>query len=117
MNRHLLGVNVIVCGMLLTGCSVKGKWHLASVEPSAATRDVQYHDLTLQNDGSFYAEADEASIGTTSGTYTYKDGVLCLNEHDGERHTYDAKLVSATDMQLETFWEGEKLKLKYKRQE
>ena len=117
MKRNLLSFSLIAGFTSLAGCGVQGKWTLADVEPTAATRDVQYHNLTLQKDGSFYAEAKEASIDSTSGTYTYEDGVLCLKEQDGERHTYDAKLVSATDMRLESFWQGQKLKLKYKRQE
>ena len=101
----------------LAGCSIPGKWTLAEVDPTAATRDTEFHSLTLQKDGTFYAEAKEpGGIKTTSGTYTYKHGVLDLVAHDGERHTYDAQMLNNNDLRLATTWQGKKLKLKYDRQ-
>lgn len=111
----LLFANVAAVAAL-TGCSIPGKWTLAKVDPTAATRNAEFHSLTLQKDGSFYAEAKEAGgIKTTSGTYTYKHGVLDLVAHDGERHTYDAKMLNNNDLRLATTWQGKKLKLKYDR--
>lgn len=99
------------------GCSIPGKWTLAEVDPTAATRDAEFHSLTMQKDGTFYAEAKEpGGIKTTSGTYTYEHGVLDLKAHDGERHTYDAKMLNNNDLRLATTWQGKKLKLKYDRQ-
>lgn len=103
--------------LAITGCGIDGTWSLAEVDPTAARRDMEFHSLTLQKDGSFYAEAREVGgIRTTSGTYTFKDDVLNLTAHDGERHTYDAHLKdSGNELELERFWEGRKVKLEYKR--
>jgi len=101
----------------VAGCSMPGKWSLAKVEPTAGTRNAEFHSLTLQKDGTFYAEANEpGGIKTTSGTYTYKHGILDLLAHDGERHTYDATFVNNNDLRLATTWQGQKLKMKYERQ-
>jgi hypothetical protein len=78
---------------MLSGCAVTGKWDLAAVEPTAARRDFKYEVLTLQKDGTFYAEAREPVTMTTSGTYRFEKGVLSLAEHNGARHTYDAQLL------------------------
>lgn len=92
------------------GCGVQGKWSLAGVEPTAATRDFQYHSLTLQKDGTFYAEAGAGPIHTTSGTYSYEEGTLDLVEHNGVRHTYDAKIEDGGNkLSLAQFWEGQRL--------
>lgn len=110
----LFGSVAVVASM--AGCSIPGKWTLAEVDPTAATRDAEFHSLTLQKDGSFYAEANEAGgIKTTSGTYTYKHGVLDLIAHDGERHTYDARMLNNNDLRLATTWQGKRLNLKYDR--
>ena len=65
----------------------------------------------------FYAEAKEGEgIRTTSGTYTYQDGILNLKAHDGEVHTYPAKLVDGgRTLKLDGTWEGNKLELRYER--
>ncbi len=103
----------------LSGCGVTGTWSLATVDPIAATRDVEFHTLRMEQDGSFYAESKEereGGIASTSGVYTFDDGVLHLKEHDGERHTYDARLEnSAQELCLERTWNGRKLKMKYDR--
>lgn len=111
-------LGLIAASLFLSGCNVVGSWSLASVDPNAARRDVEYHSMTLQKDHSFYAESkEETGVRTTSGTYTFEKGVLDLKAHDGERHTYDARLTSNTQLRLEGFWEGRKLKMKYERQE
>jgi hypothetical protein len=94
-----------------TGCSVQGKWQLETVEPSAARRDFQYEVLTLEKDGSFYAEAREIAkdTRTTSGTYRYEDGVLALREHDGEERTYRAECPSAKRLKLKDTWKDREL--------
>lgn len=120
-NRRSARTGVLFGGMtaflFLSGCSIPGKWTLAEVDPTAATRHTEFHSLTLQKDGTFYAEAKEpGGIKTTSGTYTFKHGVLDLLAHDGERHTYDAQMLNNNDLRLATTWQGKKLKLKYDRQ-
>lgn len=117
------GSKYIGCGMIyglavmlaaLTGCSVHGKWSLADVEPSAARRDFQYEVLTLQPDGSFYAEAREGATRTASGTYRYEDGVLSLREHDGEEHAYEAE-VGSDRMKLSQTWQDRRLVARFDR--
>lgn len=100
--------------LVSAGCSVQGKWSLSSVEPSAARRDFQYEVLSLEKDGSFYAEAREGGTRTTSGTYRYENGVLSLREHDGEEHAYDAD-VSADRMNLKQPWQDRQLVAKFER--
>lgn len=106
----------LLAAMVLSGCTVVGKWSLASVDPEAARRDFEYTSLTLQKDGTFYAEEEENGIKTTSGTYSYGDGVLSLSAHDGERHTYDAH-IRGDRLHLEEVWKGQKLKAEFERKE
>lgn len=109
----------VVCVVLLpalAGCSIHGKWSLASVEPSAARRDFQYEVLTLEKDGSFYAEAREPATKTTSGTYRYDDGVLWLREHDGEEHSYEAE-VAGECLKLKQPWKDRQLVARFERKE
>jgi hypothetical protein len=114
---RIAGIVVFALALLgATGCAVQGKWSLASVEPSAARRDFQYEVLTLENDGSFYAEAREGRTKTTSGTYRFERGVLSLREHDGEEHAYDAQ-VSADELKLATTWEDRKLVARFDRKQ
>jgi hypothetical protein len=88
---------VMFAALIVTGCGITGKWSLESVNPTADRRDFEYQSLTLQKDGTFYAESLEPHQGieTTSGTYTYKNGTLALVAHDGEEHTYQAQLEDA----------------------
>jgi hypothetical protein len=114
--RQLLRLSIIGSLLALAGCSVQGKWSLASVEPSAARRDFQYEVLNLEKDGSFYAEAREGATRTTSGTYRYENGVLALREHDGEEHTYNAD-VSADQMKLKQPWQDRQLVAHFERKQ
>jgi hypothetical protein len=123
-----------------SGCSsVVGQWSLKEVSPNAAQRDVEYRTLTLQKDGSFYAEASEGrqavavtipegetvvgerkpgAIETVSGTYTYnsKNKTLALTEHDREQNTYDAQLQKGgKELVLLTFWKDKKMKAVYEK--
>jgi len=106
---------------VLAGCSsVVGQWSLKEVEPTAAQRDVQYRTLTLQKNGTFYAEANEGEIKTVSGTYDYnaKTDTITFREHDREQNTYDAQLKDGgQELQLLSFWEGRKLKAIYEKEE
>lgn len=102
----------------IVGCSVDGKWSLADVEPTAAIRDFEYQSLTLQKDGTFYAEAVDGPIQTSSGTYTFKDGTLDLINHEGTRHTFDASLADGGNkLCLARMWEGRRLKAVMERKE
>jgi hypothetical protein len=113
-----LSVGMIMGLVLLSGCGVAGKWSLAAVDPTAARRDVEYHELTLQKDGTFYGEAKEVGIETTSGVYTYKRGVLDLTAQDGERHIYDARLgFGGNTLHLSEASSNGVMKLKYDRLE
>lgn len=104
--------------LTLTGCSVQGKWSLADVEPTAARRDFEFESLTLQDDGTFYAESRGPNgIETSSGTYTYDDDLLDLQAHSGERHTYNAKFITATRLQLQGFWNGRRVYADFDRTE
>lgn len=117
--RRSLSTIAMIGGIALTsGCAgVQGKWDLATVEPTAAQRDVEFRSLRLDKDGTFFAEANEGeAIRTTSGTYSFRDGVLYLKEHDGETATYDASLSNAgEELHLANYWQGRRLKLKYER--
>lgn len=104
--------------LLLTGCSVEGKWALSKVEPTAARRDFEFKSLTLQDDGTYYAESHSPTgIETQSGTYTYDDNTLSLVAHSGERHTYNAKFITASRLELQGFWKGRKLYADFNRTE
>lgn len=102
----------------LVGCSVDGKWSVARIDPDAARRDFEFSSLTLQDDETFYAEANGTDgIKSVSGTYTYDDGVLSLKTHDGQRYTYDAKLCAAGhEMKLARHWEGRRLEATLERE-
>jgi len=98
--------------VLTTGCaSMEGKWSVAKVEPTAARRDFAFESLTLQSDGTFYAEAKEGGkTDSVSGTWKLDDGVLALREHDGECHTYDAELEpSGKRLKLVRHWSGQRM--------
>lgn len=105
-----------LAAVLASGCtSIVGRWSLAGVDPEAARRDVKYHTLTLQKDGTFYADAKEApGIRTTSGTYSYRKNILHLQTHDGDHFSYDAK-IEGNNLWLENFWQGQKIKMKYEK--
>ncbi|MBL8880184.1 MAG: response regulator [Phycisphaerales bacterium] len=111
MKNYLLILCATAGSILAIGCGVNGNWSLGTVDPSASRRYVEYHTLTLQKDGTFYAEAkEESGIKTTSGTYTYKDGVLHLVAHDGESHTYDAKVKSSGNhLELRELADGQRI--------
>lgn len=114
MRKVRFGISLLFCVVGLTGCSIQGKWSLAEVEPTAARREAQYEVLTLQKDGSFYAEAKERGVQTTSGTYSFENDTLTLREHDGEQNAYPAKL-SGDELRLEHIWQGQKVEMRYER--
>jgi len=95
----------------LPGCAdISGKWSLATVEPTAARRDFEYEVLTLQPDGTFYAEAREIGTESTSGTYTFGGGRLALKEHDGERQVFRARFDDGgRELRLARDWEDSEL--------
>ncbi len=115
--RMVWSVCLIMSAALFVGCTEHGKWSLSEVDPTAARRDFQFQSLTLQRDGTYYAEADEGmGIESTSGTYTYENGVLALASHDGERHTYDAELMrGGRQLQLQRHWNGQRLTATFQR--
>lgn len=126
--------------VLMMGCSIRGKWSLASIEPEAARRDFEYSSLTLQKDGSFYAESQTPVVSkaqvqvrgdgslyagsekkqgvlTSSGTYRFRDDTLTLIPHDGRPVTYAATFKDANHLRLEKFWRGQKVKTVFERVE
>lgn len=117
MNRKLK-IALAGLAMVVTGCSLEGKWSLAEVEPTAARRDFEFESLTLQDDGTFYAESRGANgIETSSGTYTHENNTLNLRAHSGEQHTYNTKFITATRLQLQGFWDGRKVYAEFDRKE
>jgi len=118
MRKTLTTLVLISAAVVVTGCGVNGKWELSTVDPTAARRDFEFQSLTLQSDGSFYAESSEAGekIRTTSGTYTYQKGTLRLVEHDGEAHSYDA-VRQGDELVLKQHWHGQPIKAKFVRKE
>lgn len=113
--KHLTTGFVFVL-LTTSGCSIVGTWSLTDVDPTAARRDFEYHSLTLQKDGTFYSEANETyGIESTSGTYTFKDGILHFKEHDGETNTYEAKFIDGNRLKLREFWQGQRLTAVMKR--
>ena len=113
--RQVAAVLLLTVSTFVTGCAVTGKWSLTKVEPEAARRDFEYASLTLQKDGSFYAESQEPRIRTTSGTYTFKDGTLTLMPHEGPRVAYDAVQPDADHLRLVKTFDGQKVKTEFKR--
>jgi hypothetical protein len=80
---------------------MEGKWSLTKVDPTAARRDFAFTSLTLQEDGTYYAEAQEfGETESVSGTWSFENGVLSLKRQDGEEHTYDAELLGADELRL-----------------
>jgi hypothetical protein len=116
MKRTMKLANAVLL-VLLAGCSVEGKWTLTEVDPTAARRDFEYESLTLQEDGTFYAESrGPTGIETSSGTYTHENGTLNLESHDGERHTYNTRFLTERHLRLQGFWNGQKVYAKFERQ-
>jgi hypothetical protein len=75
------------------GCAtIEGKWSLTKVDPTAARCDSAFTSLTLQEDGTFYAEAHEfGETESVSGTWSLENRVLSLEQQEGEQHTCDAE--------------------------
>ncbi|MCC6312247.1 MAG: hypothetical protein IT345_15225 [Trueperaceae bacterium] len=115
-NRFRRPAFVLVCATALglaAGC-VHGRWELVEVDPDAARGDVEFQTITLQDDGSYFAQTNDDGVQPASGTYTYSDGVLDLQEKDGDRHSYEAAVVGE-QLHLKRLWEGQKLKMIYER--
>lgn len=102
--------------MAALGCGVEGKWSLSSVDPSVARKDFPYEVLTLQKDGSFYAESREGGARTASGTYRYEHNVLSFHEKSGALKTYDAKKDGNDKLKLEQPWQDRKLVATFQRE-
>lgn len=104
----------IVTGLALfamAGCSIEGKWNVTEVTPTAAVRDFDFSVITLQEDGTYYAERNIDGIRTTSGTFRFDGKLLLLNEHNGETLSFDARLSGdGRTIRLEKFWRDQKMK-------
>lgn len=95
-------VGLVLTLTTLAGCAITGKWGLTDVDPTAARRDFAYQTLTLQQDGTFYADSTNAAgdIETTSGTYTFEQHTLRLQPHHGANRAYKARFVNANTLEL-----------------
>jgi hypothetical protein len=105
--------------LLAAGCGIQGKWSLESVEPTAAQRDFEWQVLTLQKDGSFYGEKQNAGIHTASGTYRFDRNkhVLTLKEHNGSTYVYnDVQLIDGGNgMRMERAWKDQVIVAKFEK--
>lgn len=108
MSRFVLAPLCLV--LAAAGCSVEGKWSVAEVDPTAARRDFPFESLTLQDDGTFYAEAKTgAGVETMSGQYSHDNKTLTLRPHDKDPIAYDTRFLTADRIELSGHWEGRKL--------
>ncbi len=111
---RLAWLTLLAVPILLTGCGVQGKWSLSQVDPTAARRDFPFEVITLQRDGTFYAEAKNPP-GSVSGTYRYENNTLSLTEHDGTTYTFDATMLTANRLRLQEPWQDRELKAEFVR--
>lgn len=108
----------IVTGLaaVLCGCTVHGKWNMKEIQPTAAVRDFDFSVITLQEDGTYYAERNDGGIRTTSGTYRFDGRLLVLDEHNGETLTFDASLSGdGRRLVVQKFWRDQKVKAVFAR--
>jgi hypothetical protein len=115
--RRITVLLVTVGLTALAGCAVAGKWSLAAVEPEAARRDFEYASLTLQEDGSYYAESQTPGVKTMSGTYTYQNSTLTLMPHAGPRVAYHATFKDANHLRLTKTAGGQEVRTVFARVE
>ncbi len=114
LQRHIFLATIALA--TAAGCTVEGKWNLTEVEPTAAVRDIEFAVITLQKDGTYYAERNENGIHTTSGTYRFDGKLLVLNEHGGETMTFDAELAGdGRTLRLSKFWKDQKVRAEFEK--
>jgi hypothetical protein len=106
----------VVFALAVGGCSIEGKWNMQKIEPTAAVRDFEFTVLTLQKDGTYYAERTDVNR-TTSGTYTFNGEMLILREHGGEVLTYVARLSpDGKTLELARGWRDRDIEAKFGRE-
>ncbi|MEW6250230.1 MAG: hypothetical protein AB1716_06265 [Planctomycetota bacterium] len=85
------------CALALMGCaSTTGRWTLKSIEPESARGEFRLESMTLMENGSFQASAEQGGqMKMMAGTYTYDPAKKQLSfNSEGKEHTYNAQLVA-----------------------
>lgn len=109
-----LGLTALL--LSLSGCAITGQWMLDEVEPLTAREDVQFDTLNLEPDGRYYAELNREGTRTTSGHYTYRNGVLRLVDDNGMVYHFDATLTQGGhQLELVRFWNGQKVRVEFEK--
>ncbi len=114
MRRSALAVAACLSLVVVSGCGIEGKWSLQRVKPTAARPNVAYEALTIEQDGTFYAQNQQPGAEAVSGTWVYGDGLLVLRQQNGERLTYGADL-RGDHLILKQPWDDHILIANYKR--
>lgn len=117
MKNLLKGLLLSVAMLVLTGCGVTGDWTLHTITPEEARQHYELASVTLNDDGTYTANATRAGREVTStGTYTFENGKLSFSSDAGKTRTYDARLIlCGCKMVVKTTVEGEEVKAIMKR--
>ena len=102
--------------LFLAACSATGKWSLQEIDPSAARADFQPHTLTLQPDKTYYADTNQQ---VTTGVWCWEgpktNGMLILDERNGQAKSYTASMPNNNALDLETDLQGHAVKARFDR--
>ena len=119
MLKAMIWTAVVLQGIVLTGCSAQGKWSLAEVDPSAFRAQFSPHVLTLQKDGTYYAERPTGV--TETGHWEWNGpitgGLLVLGGRAGESESYNASMPDNDTLILKTDIYGEPATARFKRKQ
>lgn len=92
MGQTLRTLVILAAAGLLAGCGVQGKWTYDRIEPDAARGKFEIARVELKSDGSYAAHSDyHGKIETSTGKYTYADGILSFTPDKGEPRSYHAR--------------------------
>ncbi len=92
---------------LCYSCTATGKWTLQTTDPSAVRADFCPHTLTLQEDGTFYADTNkQLRTGVWSWNGSMADGLLVLDERGGGSDSFKASIPNNQTLVLQTDLEG-----------
>jgi hypothetical protein len=102
--------------LLLAGCAATGKWSLQEIDPSAARADFEPHTLTLQPDQTYYADTNQQ---VTTGVWRWEgpmtDGMLILDERNGQAKSYTAAMPNNNVLKLKTEQQGRAVEARFDR--
>ena len=119
MLKVMIWTAVVLHGIVLAGCTAPGKWSLAEVDPSAFRAQFSPHVLTLQKDGTYYAERPTG--GTETGHWEWNGpitgGLLVLGGRSGESESYNASMPDNDTLILKTDIAGEPATARFKRKQ